>query len=310
MSAQLNYGVLLHATALSAQPSALGSKPTSSYRELLLFKECNNGKLCKDFSSSPIDGARQVRPYVLLRYDVRWFDNMGMNYLLQSDIYTHLVNVMRDKLTYYCMLHHISFHRSLNPYSRVKKKNRLYRLFHKIPVKFKRNTPKDFLPLKVCSDCITTETTTDKERTFITHLIEELEDHLGFLLTISRFSPLSSDVMKAVQLHKLNFKYVTAMINSVGEIVGIDRTVVDLMLPNTYGKDSDYSRIKNDILLKSYGIQYIITDFYIKHDKMIESRCIPVNSSRGAFVVVCNWYSTITLTVEYDLTRDFLLIKY
>ena len=304
MTAQLNCGVLLHATPISAPPPALGCKPTS-YRELLLMKESNH-VTCKDFSSIE----RKTPPYVLLRYEVRCIDNMDMNFLLQSDIYTHLLNVMRDKLTYYCMLHHVSFHRSLNPYSCFKKRNRLFRLFHSITVKFKRNNPREFLPLKVCSDCITTDTTTNQERTFIMKLIEGLEDHIGFLLTISRFSPIPTEVMKAVELHKVNFRYVTAMISSEGEIVGIDRNVVDLMLPHKYRKDSDYTTIKNDVLLKSYGIQYIISDFYIKHDKMTESRCIPVTSSRGAYVLVFNWYSTITLTVEYDLTQDFLLIKY
>ena len=185
-------------------------------------------------------------------------------------------------------------------------------MFHSTNVLFKRNNPKNLLPLKVCTECITDEdeSISSQERTFIMNLIEGLEDHIGFLLTIKRFAPISTDVMKAVELHKVNFRYVTVMICSEGEIVDIDRNVVDLMLPHKYRKDSDYNDIRNDVLLKSYGIQYIISDFYIKYDKMMESRCIPVTSNRGAYVLVFNWYSTITLTVEYDFKEEFLLIKY
>ena len=294
-------GVLLHVTP---GRSTIGSKPT--YRELVLWKESKLA--CKDFPSV----ATKSPPYVLLRYELSCFDDMDINFLLQSDIYTHLLNVMRDKLTYYCMLHHVSFHRSLNPYSCFKKRNRLLKLFYSTKVVFKRNNPKDFLPLKLCTECINDdeESISQEERTFICKLIEGLEDHIGFLLTIKNFNAISTEVKKAVELHKVNFRYVTVMICSDGEIVGIDRNVVDLMLPHKYRKDSDYNDIRNDVLLKSYGIQYIISDFYIKYDKMMESRCIPVTSNRGAYVLVFNWYSTITLTVEYDFKQEFLLIKY
>ena len=115
-----------------------------------------------------------------MRYEIGCFDDLQTTNELQQEINHHLLNVMRDKLTFYCVLYNTSFHRNFNPYSIEKTKSKLRRLLPGARRSFKRCNPKELLSLNLCPDCCSDHTMSSTEKAFINDVIKGIEDHIAF----------------------------------------------------------------------------------------------------------------------------------